>query len=131
MVEIANYNCPTQLVIAGDAAAVEKAGELAPPGGGQAGGAAEGERPLPHLPDGARRGRLWRKKFRSVAFGEMSFPVLFNCKGGPMEAGETIPELLVRQVQSSVYLEDTIRAMAGWAWTPSWRSGRARLCPHL
>ena len=43
----------------------------------------------------------------------MSFPVLFNCKGGPMEAGETIPELLVRQVQSSVYLEDTIRAMAG------------------
>ena len=19
----------------------------------------------------------------------------------------------------------------GWAWTPSWRSGRARLCPHL
>ena len=29
VVEIANYNCPTQLVIAGDAAAVEKAGELA------------------------------------------------------------------------------------------------------
>ena len=39
--------------------------------------------------------------------------MVFNCKGGPMEAGETIPELLVRQVQSSVYLEDTIRAMAG------------------
>ena len=29
-----------------------------------------------------------------------------------MEAGETIPELLVRQVQSSVYLEDTIRRLA-------------------
>ena len=50
VVEIANYNCPTQLVIAGDAAAVEKAGGAGPPGGGQAGGAAEGERPLPHLP---------------------------------------------------------------------------------
>ena len=61
----------------------------------------------------APAGEALAEKFRSVAFGEMSFPVLFNCKGGPMEAGETIPELLVRQVQSSVYLEDTIRAMAG------------------
>lgn len=112
VVECTNFNCPGQIVISGDAAAVDKAGELAK--------AAGAKRVLPLKVSGpfhtslmAPAGEALAEKFRSVAFGEMSFPVLFNCKGGPMEAGETIPELLVRQVQSSVYLEDTIRAMAG------------------
>ena len=111
-VQICNYNCPGQLVIGGEKAAVDKAAELAK--------AAGARRCLPLKVSGpfhtslmAPAGEALAEKFRSVAFGEMSFPVLFNCKGGPMEAGETIPELLVRQVQSSVYLEDTIRAMAG------------------
>ena len=42
----------------------------------------------------------------------MKFPVLFNCKGDVLGEGDTIPGLLVRQVQSSVYMEDTIRNMA-------------------
>ena len=112
VVEIANYNCPTQLVIAGDAAAVEKAGELALQAGAKRVVPLKVSGPF-HTSLMAPAGEALAEKFRSVAFGEMSFPVLFNCKGGPMEAGETIPELLVRQVQSSVYLEDTIRAMAG------------------
>ena len=112
VVEIANYNCPTQLVIAGDAAAVEKAGELALQAGAKRVVPLKVSGPF-HTSLMAPAGEALAEKFRSVAFGEMSFPVLFNCKGGPMEAGETIPELLVRQIQSSVYLEDTIRAMAG------------------
>ena len=112
VVEIANYNCPTQLVIAGDAAAVEKAGELALQVGAKQVVPLKVSGPF-HTSLMAPAGEALAEKFRSVAFGEMSFPVLFNCKGGPMKAGETIPELLVRQVQSSVYLEDTIRAMAG------------------
>ena len=111
-VVIANYNCPTQLVIAGDAAAVEKAGELALQAGAKRVVPLKVSGPF-HTSLMAPAGEALAEKFRSVAFGEMSFLVLFNCKGGPMEAGETIPELLVRQVQSSVYLEDTIRAMAG------------------
>lgn len=112
VVEIANYNCPTQLVIAGDAAAVEKAGELALQAGAKRVVPLKVSGPF-HTSLMAPAGEALAEKFRSFAFGEMSFPVLFNCKGGPMEAGETIPELLVRQIQSSVYLEDTIRAMAG------------------
>ena len=112
VVEIANSNCPAQLVIAGDAAAVEKAGELALQAGAKRVVPLKVSGPF-HTSLMAPAGEALAEKFRSVAFGEMSFPVLFNCKGGPMEAGETIPELLVRQVQSSVYLEDTIRAMAG------------------
>ena len=42
----------------------------------------------------------------------MAFPVYFNCLGRPKTAEETIPQLLVRQVQTSVYMEDTIRHMA-------------------
>ena len=61
----------------------------------------------------APAGDALREKFRTVSFRPMSFPVLFNCKGDVLGAGDTIPGLLERQVQSSVYLEDTIRAMAG------------------
>ena len=42
----------------------------------------------------------------------MQLPVLFNCLGREMGADDTIPALLERQVQSSVYLEDTIRRLA-------------------
>ena len=51
-VVIANYNCPGQLVIGGEKAAVEKAAALAKGEGRQAVPAPEGQRPLPHLPDG-------------------------------------------------------------------------------
>ena len=107
------FSAPTpEKFIAGDAAAVEKAGELALQAGAKRVVPLKVSGPF-HTSLMAPAGEALAEKFRSVAFGEMSFPVLFNCKGGPMEAGETIPELLVRQVQSSVYLEDTIRAMAG------------------
>ena len=107
------FSAPTpEKFIAGDAAAVEKAGELALQAGAKRVVPLKVSGPF-HTSLMAPAGEALVEKFRSVAFGEMSFPVLFNCKGGPMEAGETIPELLVRQVQSSVYLEDTIRAMAG------------------
>ena len=90
---------------------MEKAGELALQAGAKRVVPLKVSGPF-HTSLMAPAGEALAEKFRSVAFGEMSFPVLFNCKGGPMEAGETIPELLVRQVQSSVYLEDTIRRMA-------------------
>ena len=50
--------------------------------------------------------------FSKLSFAPMEIPVYFNCKGGPMEEGDAIPALLERQVQSSVYWEDTVRKMA-------------------
>lgn len=111
VVEIANYNCPTQLVIAGDEAAVARAGELALEAGAKRVVPLKVSGPF-HTSLMAPAGEALQERFREISFGEMEIPVFFNCKGGPMEPGETIPELLVRQVQSSVYLEDTIRAMA-------------------
>ncbi len=110
VVEIANYNCPGQLVIAGEKAAVDKAGSLAKELGAR--------RCLPLKVSGPFHtsllrpaGDALREKFREVSFGQMAFPVLFNCLGREMGRDDTIPALLEKQVQSSVYMEDTIRRL--------------------
>ncbi|NCB62279.1 MAG: ACP S-malonyltransferase [Clostridia bacterium] len=108
--EIANCNCPGQLVIGGDAEAVARAGELALSAGARRVVPLHVSGPF-HTSLMAPAGDALREKFQSVSFGPMAFPVYFNCKGGPMGTGDTIPALLERQVQSSVYLEDTIRRM--------------------
>ena len=111
VVEIANYNCPGQLVIAGDAAAVDKASLLAKEAGARRVVPLKVSGPF-HTSLMSPAGDALREKFKTVTFGEMDFPVLFNCKGDVMGEGDTIPALLERQVQSSVYMEDTIRRMA-------------------
>ena len=111
MVQICNYNCPGQLVISGDAEAVAKAGDLAK--------AAGAKRCLPLKVSGPFHtslmkpaGDALREKFREVEFGEMEFPALFNCLGREKAPEDSIPALLEKQVQSSVYMEDTIRRLA-------------------
>ena len=47
-----------------------------------------------------------------MTFGEMRIPVIFNCLGDVKPQGVSVQELLVRQVESSVYMEDSIRRMA-------------------
>ena len=110
-VVIANYNCPGQLVIGGDKAAVEKAAALAKERGAK--------RCLPlkvsgpfHTPLMKPAGEALEDYFKGVAFGEMEIPVIFNCLGREKGAEDAVPALLVRQVQSSVYMEDSIRRMA-------------------
>ena len=110
-VVIANYNCPGQLVIGGEKAAVEKAAALAKERGAK--------RCLPlkvsgpfHTPLMAPAGDALRAYFQGVSFGEPSIPVIFNCLGDVKPEGVTIQELLVKQVQSSVFMEDSIRKMA-------------------
>ena len=110
-VQICNYNCPGQLVIGGERAAVDRAGELAK--------ALGAKRCMPLKVSGPFHTRLMKpagdalaKHFETVTFREMAFPVYFNCVGRPLEAGEMVPALLERQVQSPVYWEDTLRRMA-------------------
>ena len=98
------------MVIGGDAAAVERACVLALQAG------ARRCQPLRvsgafHTSLMAPAGDALRERFRSLRFGPMAFPVLFNCTGDCLRPGQSIPDLLERQVQSSVYLEDTIRRL--------------------
>ena len=111
VVQICNYNCPGQLVIGGEKAAVDKAAELAK--------AAGAKRCLPLKVSGPVHTSLMHpagdalaERFKTVDFKPMQLPVLFNCLGREMGADDTIPALLERQVQSSVYLEETIRRLA-------------------
>lgn len=109
-VQICNYNCPGQLVIGGERAAVDRAGELAKELGARRCMPLKVSGPF-HTPLMRSAGDVLAAHFKTISFGPMVFPVYFNCKGGPMEAGDTIPALLEKQVQSSVYWEDTIRRM--------------------
>lgn len=109
-VVIANYNCPGQLVIGGEKAAVAEATRLAKEAGAR--------RCLPlkvsgpfHTPLMKAAGDALAGYFENIPFAEPNIPVVFNCLGD-VSKGEPIPELLVRQVQSSVYMEDSIRRMA-------------------
>ena len=111
VVEIANYNCPGQLVLGGETAAVEKAAELAKERG------AKRCRPLKvsgpfHTPLLSPAGDALREKFKTVTFHAPEIPVVFNCLGTPMSEDDSIPALLEKQVQSSVYMEDSIHCMA-------------------
>ena len=110
VVQICNYNCPGQLVIGGEKAAVDKAAELAK--------AAGARRCLPLKVSGPFHTRLMApagdalaERFKTERFREMQIPVLFNCLGREKADADTIPDLLVRQVQSSVYMEDTLRRL--------------------
>ena len=110
LVEIANYNCPGQIAIAGDQAAVDAACVLAKEAGAK--------RCLPLKVSGpfhtslmAPAGDALRQRFEQTSFGTMELPVYFNCLGGPSDGSRTIPQLLEQQVQSSVYMEDILRRM--------------------
>lgn len=110
VVQICNYNCPGQLVIGGEKAAVDKAAELAL--------AAGAKRCIPLKVSGPFHTSLMHpagdalaEKFQTIDFKPMELPVLFNCLGHEMGEGDTIPALLEKQVQSSVYMEDTLRRL--------------------
>ena len=111
VVEISNYNCPGQMAIGGEKAAVDAAAELAK--------AAGARRCLPLKVSGPFHttlmhpaGEALADRFLLVDFQHMQVPVLFNCLGRQKKPEDSIPDLLVRQVQSSVYMEDTIRRLA-------------------
>ena len=102
VVEIANYNCPGQLVIGGEQAAVDKAAALAKELGAK--------RCLPLKVSGpfhtsllAPAGDALREKFRETAFGAMRIPVLFNCLGREMGQEDTITALLGNPLQTSFF----------------------------
>ncbi len=111
VVEITNYNCPMQLVIAGEQHAVDEASQLAL--------AAGAKRCMPLKVSGPFHTSLMdpaaqklHERFEHTEFGEMAVPVIFNATARPMGVGETLPQLLEKQVHSSVLFEDSVRYMA-------------------
>ncbi|MCI8573107.1 MAG: ACP S-malonyltransferase [Oscillibacter sp.] len=111
VVSIANYNCPGQLVIAGSKAAVERAAALAKEKGARRCMPLNVSGPF-HTSLMAPAGQALHEYFKGISFQTPQVPVYFNFLGSAPAGPKTdIPGLLVRQVQSSVYMEQCIRNM--------------------
>ena len=108
--QICNYNCPGQLVIGGEKAAVEQAAALAKEAGARRCIPLKVSGPF-HTKLMAPAGDALAQRFAGETFGTMETPVLFNCLGNEKAETDSIPQLLVKQVQSSVYMEDTLRRL--------------------
>ena len=101
VVSISNYNCPGQLVVAGEKKAVEKGAK----------------RVIPLNTSGPFHTALLKEaslalkeRFQQETFHEMKIPVIFNTLGHEIEC-QSIPEILEKQVMSPVYFEKSIRYM--------------------
>ena len=111
VVQPANYNCPGQIVISGDALAIDKASACLKEAGAK--------RILPLKVSGPFHTKLMKpagdklaEEFKKVDFGEANSKVVFNCLGKEKSKDDSVAKLLEKQVQSSVYLEDSIKYMA-------------------
>jgi [acyl-carrier-protein] S-malonyltransferase len=115
-VELANLNCPGQLVISGDKAGIDKACELAKARGAK--------RALPLQVAGAYHSRLMasaQPKLRA-ALGEIplhlpSVPVISNVTAQPHHTAGEIHTKLVEQVTSSVRWEESMRYLLAQGFT--------------
>lgn len=106
--EIANLNCPGQVVIGGESAAVDRAARLALEKGAKKAVPLAVGGPF-HTSLMASAGRALSQRFRDTEFHPMELPVVFNVTARPLGEGESIPGLLVRQVQSPTRFHATIR----------------------
>ncbi len=111
IVQPANYNCPGQIVISGDAIAVDKASTYLKEAGAK--------RILPLKVSGPFHTKLMKpagdklaEEFKNVDFKDADSKVVFNCLGKEKSEEDSVADLLEKQVQSSVYLEDSIKYMA-------------------
>ncbi len=111
IVEACNFNCAGNIAIGGETAAVAKAVEAAKALGAKRCVPLKVSGPF-HTPIMKPAGDALREFFQTIPFGTPQIPVLFNCLGHEAGPEDTIPELLERQVQKSVYMEDCIRRMA-------------------
>jgi len=107
----ANFNCPGQVVIAGERAAVERATELAK---------AKGSRkviPLPvsvpvHTPLMQVAADRLAHDVASTTWSDLSVPLVNNADAKPLQLASEVQPSLVRQLPSPVLWEDSVRMMS-------------------
>ena len=115
-VELANLNCPGQLVISGASAGIERACELAKERGAK--------RALPLTVAGAYHSRLMKSAstklesaLREVELNLPMMPVISNVTAKPHATAGEILSRLVEQVTSPVLWEASIRHLIGEGFT--------------
>ena len=109
-VTVSNFNCTGQYVVCGEEEAVAAAEVMAKEAGAKRCMPLKVSGPF-HTKFMQPAGEALAKKFEEITFNEMQVPVIFNTVAKELPADKTISELLVAQVQSSIYMEDTIKLL--------------------
>jgi [acyl-carrier-protein] S-malonyltransferase len=106
----ANFNAPGQVVISGEAAAVERAGAVAKEKGAK--------RVVPLPVSGAFHSPLMgvaepglAEALEKVPFGRLAFPILSNVTAEPVTDGRAAKDLLLRQLTSPVRFSEGVQRM--------------------
>ena len=110
VVEISNYNTPKQLVIGGEAKAVEVAIELCKEAGARRAVPLKVSGPF-HTPLLEEASVNLAKELNNIEFQDMKIQVLTNVTAEVIADSSQIKDLLIKQVKSSVKWTETIRNM--------------------
>lgn len=108
--EPANFNCPGQITVAGEKAAVEYACELAKEKGAKRAMLMPVSAPF-HCSMLRGAGEKLKAELEKVEIGEMKIPLITNVTADYVKSSDEIRDILVRQVSSSVLFEESLRRM--------------------
>jgi len=111
-VEPANYNCPGQVVVAGEVAAVEKVTELTKAKGAKRALMLQVSAPF-HCKLLEPAAVKLQEELKALEIKEMELPVVTNVTGNVISNKDEIKTLLRSQVMSSVRWEQCVRTMLG------------------
>lgn len=106
----ANYNCPGQIVVSGEAQAVDKCCELAKEKGAKRAMKLAVSAPF-HCEMLKGAGEKLAAELENVAVKDMQIPVITNVTADYVPSKGDIKPLLIKQVSSSVRWEESIRRM--------------------
>ena len=110
IVEPANFNCPGQIVVAGEVMAVEKCCEIAKKRGAKRAMMLPVSAPF-HCSMLKEAGLKLEKELENVNVYDMLLPLITNVTADYLNDKEQIKPTLVKQVSSSVRWEDSMRRM--------------------
>lgn len=110
IVEPANFNCPGQITVAGEIAAVEKCCEIAKEKGAKRAMLLPVSAPF-HCSMLKEAGEKLAREMENITVSDMQIPLITNVTGDYLRAKEEIKPTLVKQVSSSVRWEEGVRRM--------------------
>ncbi|EZP78005.1 malonyl CoA-acyl carrier protein transacylase [Parageobacillus genomosp. 1] len=109
-VQLANLNCPGQIVISGSKAGVEKAGQLAKERGAKRVIPLEVSGPFHSSLMKPAAGKL-QEVLNGIAIHDAKIPVIANVTAEPVVKKEEISRLLIEQLYSPVRWEESVQTM--------------------
>jgi len=110
LVEPANFNCPGQIVIGGEAKAVEEAAKIAESEGALKCIFLSMSTPS-HTELLFPAAEKLKKELDNITLGHMNIPVISNVTADYIKSVEDVKDLLYRQVMKSVLWEQSVRKM--------------------